>query len=200
MKMVEIRYASQVKELEKLSAKLERAEKAYTRKLELAKKHGVDTMDDEEHREWIKAVPKTETGYLINKEDIKKNTAWFDLYAAEREVEDVKRRIENAEKRIAKAEQEVAEYYEEIQKIEDLKKMEELFKAKFEQEQKEWKKDGIILEGRYYGTTPKGKRFWIEGNNGWTRRSLHCYTLYIDRQVVFTSGEFWRAYGVVRNS
>ena len=99
-----------------------------------------------------------------------------------------------------KAEAELNAYHEEVERIEDLKKKEELFKLEFEQEQKEWAKDGITLKGRYYGTTPQGKKFWIEGNNGFTRRSLHCFTLTIDGETIFTSGEFWRAYGVIKNS
>lgn len=39
------------------------------------------------------------------------------------------------------------------------------------------------------GFTTKGLRYIIEGNNGWTERSLHCWTMYIEGQgAVFTSG------------
>ena len=126
--------------------------------------------------------------------------AWCDLFGAEREVADIKERITYAEKRHQKAEQMFEEYIAEVEKIEDLKMREELRKLEFEAEQKEWAKDGITLEGRYYGATPNGKRFYVLGNNGWTERSLHCFTLYIDGETIFTSGEFWRAYGVIKNS
>lgn len=39
------------------------------------------------------------------------------------------------------------------------------------------------------GFTTKGLRYIIEGNNGFTDRSLHCWTMYIEGQgAVFTSG------------
>lgn len=199
MKRVELAYMSKIKELEKLSARLERAEKALVKKQANAEKMGVANMSREEHREWLDTVP-TENGWIISKADIKKNGAWYDLFDAREEVQDIKRQIENAERRMARAEQQVTAYYKKVEETEDLKKKEELFKLNFEAEQKEWKKDGISLEGRYYGETPKGKRFWIEGNNGWTTRSLHCYTLTIDGNTVFTSGEFWRAYGIIKKS
>ena len=53
---------------------------------------------------------------------------------------------------------------------------------------------------RYNGFTPSGKRFTIYGNSGVTIRSRHCYTLYIDGKVIFTSGEFWRCYLNIKNS
>lgn len=199
MKRIEITYNAYANEMIKLTAKLERVEKAYAKKLATAEKMGVANWDNEQHREWLATVP-TNNGWIISKDDIKKNGAWFDLYSAERELEDVKERIENATKRMEKAEKERDAYYEELEQVADLKRKEELFKLEFEQEQKEWKKDGITLEGRYYGETPQGKRFWVYGNSGFTTRSLHCYTLRIDGETVFTSGEFWRAYGIIKES
>ena len=104
-----------------------------------------------------------------------------------------------AEKRLAKADEKVAEYRAQVEAMEDLKSKEELQKLEFEQEQKEWAKDGITLEYRYTGKTPKGETFLIAGNNGYTERSLHCVTLYIGGETIFTSGEFWRAYAVIKN-
>ena len=89
-------------------------------------------------------------------------------------------------------------YHKEVQKITDLKEREKLMQAEFEKEQKQWAKDGITLEERYYGTTPNGKRFYIERNNGVTFRSMHCFTLTIDGETIFTSGEFWRAYSEIK--
>ena len=200
MKMVEIKHRSRMQELNKLSARLERAEKALAKKTAVAEKMGVADWTNDEHKEWLSTVETTDMGWIISKDDQKKNGAWFDLYGAKREVEDIKGQIERAEARFAKAEEALEEYRKEVAQIESLKEKEELWKLEFEQEQKEWAKDGITLEDRYSGTTPQGKRFLIYGNNGFTNRSLHCFTLYIDGQTVFTSGEFWRAYGVIKNS
>ena len=135
-----------------------------------------------------------------DKEDIAKNGAWFDLISARNRVEEIKRSINNAEKRFEQAEEKVTEYRVQVANMKDLQQKEELRKLEFEAEQKEWMKDGIELKGRYWGITPQGKKFNIYGNNGFTIRSLHCFTLYINGETIFTSGEFWRAYGVVKNS
>ena len=116
------------------------------------------------------------------------------------DVQEIKEKIERAERNLAKAENELEAYREEVAKIEDLKQKEALWKAEFEEEQKVWAKDGIKLEGRYYGTTPKGKRFNIYRNSTCTDRGIHCFTLYIDGETIFTSGEFWRAYAKVKNN
>lgn len=198
MKRVEITFTKYQKELEKLNAQLERAKKAYDKKLTIAKKYGVDGWTSEDRQNWLKTVPTTESGFLINKADEKMNGAWFDLVCAEGEVQDIEGRIERAEKRLEKAECEVQNYYSELDKIADLKAKEELAKKTFEEEQKEWAKDGITLEARYYGITPKGNKFSIYGNSGFTNRAMHCFTLYINGSVIFTSGEFWRAYAMVK--
>ena len=200
MKMVEIKHRSIMNELNKLNARLERAEKTLAKKQALAEKMGVSEMTNDEHREWLNTVETTDMGWIVNKADQKKNGAWYDLHSAKRDVEDIKGQIERAEKRFEKAEESLKEYREEVERIASLKEKEALWKAEFEQEQKEWAKDGITLESRYTGLTPQGKRFLIYGNNGFTVRSLHCFTLYIDGQTIFTSGEFWRAYGVIKNS
>lgn len=198
MKMVEITFRSYQKDLEKLNTQLEKAESAYNKKLAAAKKYGVENWTSNDRHEWIQTVETTESGFLINKADEKKNGAWFDMICAESRIEEIKSSIERAEKRLAKAEQEVSTYYEELDKLADLKAKEELMKKQFEQEQKEWKKDGITLESRYLGYTPQGRRFTIHGNNGFTNRSLHCFQLIIDGETIFTSGEFWRAYSEIK--
>lgn len=199
MKRIEITLRSYTTELEKLYARLEKAEKAYQKKLAQAEKFGVATMTDEEHFEWLKTVP-TCNGWITDKAAIKKNGAWFDLISAKRNISDIQRSIEHAERRFEKDEQAVEEYRREIEAITDLKEKEKLFKLEFEKEQAEWLKDGIKLEGRYYGITPSGKKFWISRNNGFTERSFHCWTLYLDGETIFTSGEFWRAYGIIKQS
>lgn len=203
MKMVEVKLRSTAKELEKLTARKERAEKALAKATEKANRLNAD-MSKAEYIAWIETVETTENGFIANKADIERNGAYFDLCIARRNLEEVNEAIEKAERRFQKAEQAVDEYREEVNKLEDLKRKEELLKLEFEQEQKEWAKDGITLKGRYYGETPNGKRFVIERNNGWTERSLHCYSLWIgdmeSGNTIFTSGEFWRAYAVVKKS
>ena len=199
MKRVEIKFTAIAKELEKLSARLERAEKKLEKKTARADKYGVSNWSSEDRQEWIKTI-EIENGWIVNKEDIDKNGAWFEYICAKSEVEDIKRSIEKTEARLAKADAEVEAYHKEIEAIEDLKKKEELAKLEFEAEQREWLKDGIKLKSRYYGDTPSGKRFVIYSNNGFTTRSRHCFTLRINYETVFTSGEFWRAYNVIKNS
>lgn len=201
MKMAEISYRSISNELLKLNARLERAQKALEKKQAKAQKFGVADMDNAAHLEWLKTVETDDMGYIVSKKDIQKNGAWYDLYSAQRDVEDLERQIENAEKRFDKAEEKVEAYRREQAAEADLKAKEELRKKAFEAEQKEWAKDGITLERRYSGKTPNGKHFSIERNCGFTDRSRHCYTLYLEGYgVVFTSGEFWRAYGVIKNN
>lgn len=199
MKMVEIKFASIAKELEKLYKRLERAEKTLEKKTAKAEKYGVKDWTPEERQEWLKTV-ETVDGWIVNKEDINKNGAYFEYHSAEYDVKDIKRSIEKAEARLDKAETDLENYNKEIEALADLMKKEELRRLEFEQEQKEWLKDGIKLEARYYGSTPSGKRFYIHGNCGMTIRSRHCVTLTINGNTVFTSGEFWRAYNAIKNS
>ena len=199
MKQAEIRYNTVVKEIEKLEARLAKAEARLEKKTALAEKYGVKEMTVTEYREWIATVECDENYTIKNKEDIKKNGAYFDYRSAKSDVEDIKRHIENAEARLVKR----LEAYEKEQELEkqiaDAKSIEEKWQLEFEAEQKEWAKDGITLESRYAGTTPQGKRFAIYGNCGWTMRSRRCFTLYIDGNVIFTSGYFWRAYIEIKN-
>lgn len=199
MKRVEITYTRYQKELEKLNARLERAEASYEKKLATAKKYGVENWTNEDRQAWGDTVETTPSGFFVNKSDEKINSAWWDLVCAESEIKDIKDSIERAEKRLEKAEIEVSKYHAELDKIQDMKDKEALMKSEFEKEQKEWAKDGITLEDRYCGLTPTGKRFVIYGNNyGFTNRSLHCFTLRVDGKTIFTSGEFWRAYAEVK--
>lgn len=198
MKRVEIAYRSYQKELEKLNARLERQTAQYEKKLAVAKSFNVDQWTSEDRHAWAATVETTPSGFFVNKADEKKNAAWWDLVCAESEIKDTTRSIERAEKRLHAAELKVQEYYRTVEETATLQEKEKFRRVTFEQEQKEWAKDGITLEGRYYGTTPQGKTFAIFGNEGWTDRSLHCFMLKVDGNVIFTSGEFWRAYAEVK--
>lgn len=198
MKQVEISFSKYQKELEKLNEQLEKAKKTYEKKYATAQKYGVAEWTKEDRYNWSQTVETTENGFFVNKADEKKNGAWFDLVCASDRVQEKKAEIKRAETRLDKAEQEVNKYYEELEKIADLKGKEKLMQERFEQEQKEWKKDGITLESRYLGLTPQGRRFTIVGNSGYAKRSLHCVQLIIEGETIFTSGEFWRAYGEIK--
>ena len=198
MKKVEIKYRSIANEIEKLKIRLEKAESKLAKAEAKVEKLNC-RWTKEEMLEWRKTVGTTETGWIVNDADIKKNGAWFDWEMAKDAVEEIKSKIENASDRFEKAEKKVEEYRREVEKIADLKTREELYKLEFEAEKKEWAKDGINLEGRYYGTTPKGSRFYVEGNHGFTKRSRKCFTLTINGETVFTSGEFWLAYSYIKN-
>lgn len=203
MKAVEIGYRSITKEIEKLLARKERCTLKLNKALAKVEELGCK-WSDEEHRAFLNTV-ETEVigqgiGRIVNKEDVKKNGAWFDWVRAEDELNDVNERIERATMRLDKAQKAIDEYHEELQKIEDAQEREKLRKLEFEEEKKEWAKDGITLNGRYYGVTPKGKSFSIWRNNGITERSLHCFSLQIDGETIFTSGEFWRCYLNIKNN
>lgn len=198
MKRIEITFRKHVKEIEKLNAQLERAKRSYEKKLAIAEKYGVANWTPEDRNNWSDTVPTTDRGFFINKEDEKKNGAWWDMECAKTEVEDIEGRIKREEARLEKSETALNEYRAEVERLDDMKAKEELRKMEFEQEQKEWAKDGIALEDRYYGITPKGKKFYISGNNGFTERSMHCFQLIIDGETIFTSGEFWRAYAEIK--
>ena len=79
---------------------------------------------------------------------------------------------------------------------------EEEIKQMQEQVRQEWAKDGIIIEEfrdyGLYGTTPSGKHFNTYINNGVTERSWHCYTLFIDGAVMFTSGTIANCYKTIK--
>lgn len=197
MKMVEIKLRSTTAELEKLLARKERAEAKLAKAIAKVEKLNCK-WTQEEYRNFMDGV-QSENGWMTDKNEIDKNSAWLTWHGAQRDVKDIAERIERLSTRFEKQHQEAEVYREEVRRIGNAKQREELQKVTFEEEQKEWAKDGITLEGRYYGTTPNGKRFVIDRNHGWTQRSLHCYTLYMDGQTWFTSGEFWRCYMEIKN-
>ena len=141
-------------------------------------------------------------------------SAWFDKRLAEGNVEDTQRRLENAAKRFEKA---VAEYEKIAEKeaqneaidakelawMEALQESEEKYYKWLEQFKKECAEDGIIIEkaDRWHvlGNTVSGKQFVLYLNDGWTKRSLHSYTLRVNGTVLFTSGLFSTCYRYLIN-
>ena len=201
MKISEIQYRAEVKEWEKLQARLERQKKALEKAEAKAEKYGVKDWTRADYRAWIETVEVNESYFIKNKADQDKNGAWFDLGMKRDAVEDTEKSIARCEARLEKKMEVFEKDEAEREELEKVVGKEKLMDLEFEQEQKEWLKDGIKLDGRYFGDTPSGKRFVIYRNNyGMTMRSLHCFTLRIDGETIFTSGLFWRCYSVVKNS
>lgn len=170
-------------EIEKLLVRKERCEKALEKKIENAEKLNINVTADE----WFK---------IRDNVTDKQFAAYFELSIARGNLKEVLKKIENANKRKEKAETKVTE-------IKHKTAEEEIERQKAETIE-EWAKDGITvteITSRYIiGITPSGKRFSIYSNNGFTDRSRHCYTMRIDGETIFTSGEFYRAYRTVKNS
>ena len=200
MKRIEISYKAKVNDYEKAEKALDRAKKNLEKKLAKAERFGVQNWTSTEFNEWMKTVKTDKDGWILDKNDVDKHGAYFDLYIARHNMKEAVEKVAKAKKYIENVEKEVEAYKAEIEQIEDAQKKEALLQKEFEEEQKEWAKDGIKLEARYCGKTPKGEGFCIEGNNGFTDRSRHCYTLTIGRKTVFTSGEFWRCYMEIKRS
>ena len=222
MTMNEKKMESIEKEIAKIAKSLERYETILTKKTEQCIKLNCN-WTDEEYRSRMKQLHERHEGEqvvffgedddLITKEQ---NSAWFDKSIAEDNVEDSKRRLVNAEKRYAKISETVRtenakneafrKAYEHASEMER-----QMLEKKAEEEYEKWLawfkaeclKDGVVINeatNNYCnGVTPSGKKFSFWINNGYTERSWHCYSLYIDGKTIFTSGEFWRCYDTVKH-
>lgn len=183
MTQEERRQQSLEKELEKLSTRKEKALKKLDKKTAAAEKAGINLSFEE----WCK-VRDTATPEQC--------AAHLEMYSAQRELEDIERRInvlskehENVSAKVEKRNERISKEEAERRKAEEIER---------------WLEDGIVVErmdsNTICGKTPKGKRFAIHGNHGFAQRSRHCFTLYIDYEMIFTSGEFCRAYSAVKNA
>lgn len=103
MTRIEMQYNAAKKELEKAEARLARTSKAYAKKLENAKRLGVAEMDHEQHLAWTRTL-ETKEGWLVNKADIEKNGAWFDLFSAERDWKEANENLDRASVKLLKLE------------------------------------------------------------------------------------------------
>lgn len=194
------------KELTKLYKSLERYQNLFEKKQKKCIELNCNWSDEEwiQHRE---ANNYTEAQWQ----------AYFDMDVQQSYIDDTKHRIGTLEKTQSKYEKLVKEenakneaFKAEYDRLSDaeIKMSQEMAKAEYEAWLKKFKadclKDGIVVEEAksfmVYGTTPSGKRFSILLNNGWTERSHHCYSVRIEANTIFTSGEFWRAYQVVKKS
>lgn len=206
--MIERQANSISKEIEKLEAKLEKHEAKLAKVTAKAEK-----MDALEFKE-IWNEPNPENPMYRKPEHIKAVSAYMDLVGEQREVEDIKHRLENAKARLNKVMPKVEAVEAEakdtarIAQIESgwLTKTAEERKAEYEawlaQFKAECLKDGIIIEEAnahwISGKTASGKNFIMYINSGFTERSMHCYTLRIESETIFTSGDFATGYRVIR--
>lgn len=198
MRRTEISYNAELKELEKLQKRLERQQQALAKAEAKAEKFNVKDWDRETYNEWLKTI-ETEGGWIVKKEDQDKNGAYFRLISARFDLNETTKDLEKTEARLQKKLAAFEKDTEEQKKLEITTRDTE--GLTLEEEKKIWAADGITLEDRYWGITPKGQKFYIYRNSiGYSERSLHCYTLRIGKNTIFTSGLFWRAYTVVKNS
>lgn len=218
MTRAEQRVQSEQRELDKLNKQLERAEATYEKKLAIAQKYGVDTWDNEAHNKWLETV-ETNMGWIVNKDDIKINTAWWDLSSAKDRIDELHGYIEKAYKRLGRAQDEYAQEVEKMateQATTDKAELmdsyttmnithytKEEIEAMQQRMKEEWAKDGITITKFWgdglEGITPSGKSFIFYINNGVTERSWHCYTLNIDGYTLFTSGTVSNCYRTIKN-
>ena len=201
--MIEKKAESIKKEIAKYEARLER------NKAKLAKAtKKAEAMDATEFKEeWNTTNPDNPMFRLP--EYLPFVSAYFDYYGAKREVEETERYLNNAKARLEKilpkvdevqAATDEAEYIAEVER--KVIKAQTMTPEEFAEWLAEFKaeclKDGIIIKEYYgiliYGTAKNGKDFNLTINNGYTERSLHCYSLTMDGETIFTSGTFETAY------
>lgn len=216
MTMNEKRVESIRKEIEKYEAQLAKREEKLAKKLAAAEKLNAVEYD----KKW------DEEGERINefmiertKENAKKVGAYFALSMAKDEVEETKRNLENAHKRLeklmpkaeadgekreqdARADEMESKFYSAANSTKSKEEREAEYLAWLEWFKAECLKDGVIVEHAdgwsVGGLTASGKTFWIYGNSGTTLRSWHCYTLRVDGETIFTSGEFSTCYNRIK--
>lgn len=203
MTMNEKKLASKEKELEKLEARLARENKRLEKKTAAAEKVNAVWTKDEY---WA----KKESGECTEEQD----WAHFDRWCVQQDVRETEEAIKKVKKAIEKLDinmaAEIASKTEEARvariEAEWITKTAEERKAEYEAWLKKFKaecrKDGIEIEeanGNWVsGKTAKGESFYIYGNNGLTTRSLHCYTLTIEGETIFTSGDFATCYSRIK--
>ena len=221
MTMNEKKMESIEKEIAKIAKSLERYEAILAKKTEVCIKLNCN-WTDEEYKNRIQQLHARHEGAQVvffgEDDDLiteKQNSAWFDKGIAEDNVEDSKRRLANAEKRYTKISEAVRtenekneafkKAYERASEMERkmlAKKSEEEYQKWLEEFKAECLKDGVVIEDAsnwfVRGITPSGKRFFFVINSGYTERSWHCYSLRIEGNTIFTSGEFWRCYNTVK--
>lgn len=115
--------------------------------------------------------------------ETKKRDEYIKENAPEHVIEYQNKWIAHYEKLLAK----YSEMYYPAKKAEEEKMLKKIAK---EQIKEKASTIGYIQEGsRIFGITPEGKKWYAEANHyGWTDRTKHCFTLFINGEMVFTSG------------
>lgn len=203
MTMIEKKAESIRKEIAKLQKSLARYAGILEKKTAKAEKAGANWTDEEfrQHRDTDMTTAQWD--------------AYFDMVVAQGDYNDTLHRIENAKARLEEVQPKayaVSAEREENNRVNDMESRFFNHKSREEREKEyqEWLawfkaeclKDGVVIEyvagWGMYGTTKSGKRFALNGNSGCTERSRHCYTLYINKELVFTSGDFTTAYAILK--
>lgn len=179
----EIKAKSLNAEIEKLNTRRERNIKTLEKKSDAADKADVFVSE----QDFLK-IRDTLTPEQIS--------IYIDLSIARDDLADTEKRIE---KLTASAKKAIAAATIKVERISA-----EEAERRAAEEVKRWAADGITVTfmstNLIAGTTPNGAPFRIEGNNGITERSRHCFALAIGTETVFTSGEFVLAYKIVKRS
>lgn len=208
MTMNERKVESIRKEIEKYTKSLERYESIEAKKFAKCEKLGCADWTREDLR----------NAYGDRNGNLDKINAWFDYDMAKDNVKETKEKVKNARARLeeampkAEADRESRREGERIEQLEekafkvlswkDYFKAQEEFRRWLEALKADCLKDGVKIEnysGHFIsGKTKSDKQFAMYLNEGWTERSDHCYTLYIDGKAIFTSGLFRTAYQLLR--
>ena len=208
MTMKEKAVQSIQKEIEKLTASLNRYNGLLEKKIAKCEKLGCNWNKEEFYI-------KRENGELTQETF----NAWFEKSIEEDHVADTEKRLANAIKRFEKANGEWEKEVEqneaerafaerangiELDWLSKKEAAEEEYKKWLEQFKAECLKDGIVIDkaSRNYinGETKSGRRFVLDRNKGFTERSFYCYTLTIAGTVYFTSGTFQTCYRYILHS
>ena len=206
--MIERKAESIRKEIAKLETRLEKHE---TKLAKLTAK--AEKMDALEWKDLWNEVDPSNPNFR-KAEHIPFVSAYFDVHSERREVEDIKHSLENAKTRLEKVAPQATKAESESKENERIANIEmgwftktaEERQAEYEAWLKEFKseclKDGIAIEEADHnwiiGKTASGKKFVMYRNSGFTERSWHCYTLRINGETVFTSGDFTTGYKIIK--
>lgn len=207
MNMTERKMNSIKKEIEKLTKSLNRYQGILDKKVAKCEKLGCNWNRDEWFENRDTCSPDQDVAY-------------FEMTVAQSNVDDTNRRLETQYRNLNKItnkfeieSEKAAENEKEIGRAKEIEngwlsapKTAEEREAKYQAWLKKFKeeclKDGVIIESAnnsfINGFTKSGKRFVMYSNNGMTERSWHCYTLRIDGETIFTSGEFFTGYAIIK--
>jgi len=223
MTIIEKQMLSSVNEITKLEERLNKLTQRLAKKTAIAEKAGCADWTQEEYDRRRREVCNRHPGeYVIpfgQDDDIltkKQNEVMWDLYSINQDIADVEDSLSRARRRLDKLSVKVDGIHEAEKEQKNIEQKEQswlrvLSRQEAEEEYQQWLawfkesclKDGVVINeaSRSYisGNTKNGKPFCMYLNDGWTERSEHCYTLYINGHTVFTSGLFATGYRIIKN-